>query len=292
MMTRIRPVLASQLAWPGLSLHQGGVLLQGYYNNFSGNFVTTPHAPSYYFYGGGGAVYYNVKGSVSSVIAAGPGKAITHLTTNTAYLTALGLRPVAYEGGPDLPTAAEQTTAFHDPALTQLVLDRHKLWDTMGGDLFTYFQSVDNGRWGFTQHVDELSTPKLAAIDQLSRTAPAAITSGTAVPGTVKGTAAAVCSRVWGCDRGALGAGTGVSWLSYTFREQQRAPWKVTVEVKGAKDAAVAVYVDSRLVGLQAVPDGAGSIMTTTGTALTPGLHSVIVRTTKGTATVKTVSVG
>ena len=33
MMTRIRPVLASQLAWPGLSLHQGGVLLQGYYNN-------------------------------------------------------------------------------------------------------------------------------------------------------------------------------------------------------------------------------------------------------------------
>ncbi len=100
---------------------------------------------------------------------------------------------------------------------------------------------LEYSRWGFTQHVDELSTPKLAAIDQLSRAAPAAITTGTATPGSAKGTAAAACSRVWGCDRGALGVGAGVSWLSYTFQEPQGAPWKVTVEVNGAKDATIAV---------------------------------------------------
>jgi hypothetical protein len=57
--TRVRPVMMSQLGTAGATLFDETKMMLDYYNNMGGNFVTTPHPPSYYLYGAGGSGYYS-----------------------------------------------------------------------------------------------------------------------------------------------------------------------------------------------------------------------------------------
>lgn len=303
MMTTVRPVLMSQLGYAGGPLFAGVQMMLGYYDNFGGNFVATPRPPNYYFYGAGGSAYYGpaVGDTTVDQIFADPGMNPSGFTpqlqADMALVSALGLKRVAYEGGPSLDRTggardAASALAVNDPRMTTAVVNQHNAWTANGGELLTYYQAVGDYQWGFTSTPYNLNTPKLAAIDQL-RTAPkAALSYGTPIPGSVSGTAPGACSRNWGCSplnpASFSSSGSGVTWASYTFRAPSAGTRSVTLNFSSGTSAQVAVYVDGALVGSQTT---SGAPLIFSPGSLDAGLHGVIVRALSGSFTLSSVAV-
>lgn len=300
--TRVRPVFMTQLGNPMGSLFDGAKMMLNYYNNLGGNFVATPHAPSYYFYGAGGSGYYNPSASVSTLdgLFADPGMTPAGFELNLqqdAKLTAaMGLKRVAYEGGPSLDKTggardAVSAKAVTDARMTTAMVNMHNAWSNNGGELLVYLSSSGDYQWGFTPDIYNLSTPKLQAIDSLNAVQHAPLTLGTPIPGNVASSAADACSRDWGCSplNDSFNAdGSRIVWASYSFRSSATTPWTVNLSFTSASNASVAVYVDGTLVGTQSTTGGALSFNAGT---VNPGLHGVIVRAGAGTFSLKSVAV-
>jgi hypothetical protein len=301
--TRIRPVLMSQLGNAGAVLFDETTMMLNYYNNMGGNFVATPHAPNYYFYGAGGSGYYNPLASASSLDAlfVDPGMTpagfVPTLQDDAKLVAAMGLKRVAYEGGPSLDkTGGTRDTvsaqAVNDPRMTTALVNMHNAWASNGGELLVYYQATGDYQWGFTSDLYNLSTPKLRAVDALNAAQHAPVTLGTAVPGNVAGSAADTCSRGWGCSPisdNFTADGSRVVWASYSFRSSASAPWTVNLSFTSTSNASVVVYVDGKLISTQDTTGG-GTLSFNAGT-VGPGLHGVIVRAVAGTFSLKSVAV-
>ena len=304
MITRIRPVLMSQLGYAGGTLFNEMEMMLEYYDNMTGDFVATPHSPKYYFYGAGGSGYYSPSPKVSTLDeffedkGMKPTGFVQKLQDDAYLVSAMGLKRVAYEGGPDLDKRggardAIAQQAINDKRMTTAMVDMHNAWSNNGGDLFVYYQSTGGYEWGFTSDVANLSTPKLKAIDALNATQRAPLTLGTFVPGSIVGSSADTCSRGWKCspipDYDYFTAdGSRITWASYAFSSKDTAAWTVNLSVSNANNATVGVYVDGTLVGTQST--GGGTLIFRPGT-INAGLHGLIVRAVSGKFSLDTVAV-
>jgi hypothetical protein len=304
MITRIRPVLMSQLGYAGATLFQETKMMLEYYDNIAGDFVANPHPPKYYFYGAGGSGYYSPSSTVSTLNAlfedAGmkPEGFVPALQDDEHLVAAMGLKRVAYEGGPGLDRQggaknAIFAAAIKDKRMTTTIVNMHNAWSNNGGDLLVYYVSTGDFQWGFTPDVYKLSTPKLLAIDALNAQQRAPLTLGTLVPASIAGSAADTCSRGWHCspipDYDDFTAdGSRVIWASYSFRSNASASWIVHLSVSNEKNATVGIYVDGALVGTQ---NPNADVLSFKAGTINAGLHSVIVRAVKGRFSLKSVSV-
>jgi hypothetical protein len=340
MITRIRPVMESQFGNPGADLYGEATMLLGYYDNLSpGNTpVATAHPPSYYIYGAGGSAYYNPPDPSPSGVnndAAGLSTFFAGMypatngfanaiNADAAVVSTMGVKRVAYEGGPSLDNLGGSTPtgqylvfnelaalAVTDSRMTTTMVTAHNLWAANGGDLLNYFTATGNQQWGFTANIFNLNTPKLNAITALNQTAPAALTYGTTVPGNI--------SAVTHCSNGCFGtppismnawntiaspsiistykaanngsAGNYAYWWSYTFNSVATTTktWMISLTFNSTTTATVNLYLDGTTIGSQV--STSGSAVTFTANGIAPGLHSIIATSGAGSYNLKNVEV-
>jgi len=328
MMTRVRPVMMTQLTSGGMIFDETKMLLD-YYNHMAGTFTTTPtqpaaRPPSYYIYASGGSGYYDPKDpnvATADALFLDPGMlppgylggwdgtALVGMRpsvqADVKFTTAMGVKRIAYEGGPNLETGvnvnnyAVTLAAVNDPRMTTTMVNMHNEWSANGGDLFVYFTATGNAQWGFTSDVTNLSTPKLLAIDALNATNRAPVSFGTLVPGSIEGSVPALCSRGWGCSPIAsydyfTADNSRVLWASYIFRSTDAANWTINLSVANPPDvppvagSSVAVYVDG--VQVDTTKTASGTVSFNAGT-VGAGIHGVIVRAVTGSFKLTSVAV-
>ncbi len=346
MMTRVRPVMESQFGNPGADLQGEVRMLLGYYDNLqpTASPVGTPHPPSYYIYGAGGSAYYNptdpspagVNNDAAGLTTFFAELQPTFVTTtqwgnssfqasvqaDAALVSTMGVKRVAYEGGPSLDKLgttgqylifnelAQQAVA--DSRMTSTLVAAHNLWAANGGDLLMYFTSVGDQQWGFTESIFNLSTPKLAAITSLNAAPAVPVTFGTTVPGSISGLSATYCEGGCYSYPASLGswdsiaapsiisaykaanngnAGNYSYWWSYTFNSiaTTNKTWTITLTFNNSTTSTVDLYVDGVSVGTQASTNGAS--VTFTANSIAPGLHSIIATSAAGSYNIKTIAV-
>jgi hypothetical protein len=271
-----------------------------------GNFVANPHPPSYYFYGAGGSGYYGPAATVTTLdeIFADPGMLpggpfSTQLQADAVNVAAMGLKLIAYEGGPSLDRTggardAVAAVAVADSRMTNAMIEMHNnAWSANGGDLLVYYTATGDYQWGFASDIYNLATPKLDAIDALNATPRAPVSIGTLVPGSVAGIKTDVCSRGWQCRPSnpwdAFTAdGFRYIWAGYLFNSTAAASWTVNLAVAATTASDVSVYVDGVLVGTQNTTGGPLSFPAGT---IGAGLHGVVVRAVTGSFTLDTIGV-
>lgn len=310
MMTRVRPVYMTQAmnAYVGF---QGMRLLQGYYNNGEGNFVTTPRPPSYYFYGAGGAGYYSPNNNSTTLTLDSIWSSYSMSVANWSSsimdqgfapgvwnVAALGLPSVAYEGGPSFDNTgnseAVKAAAWNDPRVKTSMVEHHDAWSSFGGDLLTYFTATGGYQWGFVSSIHNQNTQKMQAIEQLRTTPRAPVTLGHGIPSTVAGAQLHVDSTGWartGTGSRTFAAGNGSArtvWASYAWHGTgSTANVTLTISQPSA-GAQVAVYWDGVLLGTSA----ASSTVTFGPVAVDPHrLHGLIVRAAAGSFTLDSLAV-
>jgi len=306
MMTRIRPELMTQLRNPGGTLFYEMKMLLEYYDNMGGNFFISPHPPNYFFYGAGGSAYYGTAKGIMSLDSfftqpsMNPDGFTPHLQNDAKLVAAMGLKRVAYEGGPSLFISGVKkddiaAQAVKDPRMTQAIVRMHNAWSNNGGDLLMYFTSSWDYKWGFTNDIYNLSTPKLLAIDALNDSTRAPLSLGTPVPGRIYGKFADTCSRRWNCNpimfwEHFTADGSSLSWASYTFRSNESKPWQISLSLTSASNnSSVEVYVDGIPIGSQRIKGETLSFITG---VINSGLHGVIIRAASGTFALNSVAVG
>ncbi|MGC4032043.1 MAG: hypothetical protein QM754_09980 [Tepidisphaeraceae bacterium] len=164
----VRPILSWQYGNGTDSANQATLVLDGYYNNAKGAFVSNPQKISSYIYGGGSAMYYSPSSSNSTLTV---DKIVTEPATQTAartakivkdlaFTTTFGIKRVAYEGGLSLDPGGSTDTAdliaikqaaLADARMTQLTVTNHNTWTNQGGDLLVYYFASDQYKFGFTE---------------------------------------------------------------------------------------------------------------------------------------------
>jgi hypothetical protein len=309
MTARIRPVVMTQQGNDQDTLQQVLRILHGYYNNGEGSFVANPHPPSYYIYGAGGSGYYNPDNSSPSLTleslwnsqTMNPATWHPLLRKDADRVAALGVKRVAYEGGPSFDrtgnSEAAKAQAWGDPRMKSTVVEHHDTWSAFGGDLLVYFTAAHDYQWGFTQDIYDLNTPKLRAIDELRTRPRTPLAHGNPLPGTVAGNAFAISSRGW--DREGSGsreyttgdANERFVWASYTFRAMAAANLGVALSISGSSNGQVAVYWDGALLGQQAVARGSRVPVSFGKVEVSPGLHGLVVRAVSGSFKVDQIAV-
>ena len=310
MMTRVRPVMMTQLGSSGRSLFDETKMLFDYYNKMDSRYAgaTVARPPSYYIYGAGGSGYYNVTSPITITTLDQlftspdmlPAGFAPELQADVKYTAAMGVKRVAYEGGPSFDRTNNSTIdglyaqAVLDPRIKTAVVDMHNEWSAKDGDLLVYYRQTGDYQWGFTPNVYDLGTFKLAAIDTLNASSRAALTFGTLAPGAIAGSIADICSRGWGCNPiqsydGFTADGSKIIWASYSFRSTASSLWSVNLSFTSASaNASVAVYVDGTLIGTQ---NTAGGPLSFSAGTIGPGLHGVVVRAAAGAFSLNSVAV-
>jgi hypothetical protein len=308
---RIRPVMETQLTAAGISLYDETKMLLDYYDRLAGSFTTTPaqptaKPPSYYIYGAGGSGYYNVTTpssltTLDQVFSSPdmlPAGFTPELQADAKYTAALGVKRVAYEGGPSFDNVNTTINAIYaqavlDPRIKTTMIDMHNEWSANNGDLLVYYRATGDQQWGFTPDVTDLGTFKLAAIDTLNTVDHSTVTFGTLFPGSVSGSAQGACSsNGFNCSTNtsfsATGGG-GQPWQSYSFRSTSSATWTVTLTITYPTSSTVAVYIDGVQVDVTKTAV-AGTLSFNAGT-VGAGIHGVIVRAVAGSFALSTIAV-
>ncbi|MGN6627564.1 MAG: PEP-CTERM sorting domain-containing protein, partial [Tepidisphaeraceae bacterium] len=201
MLTTVRPVLNWQKGNGNATAYQASKILEGYYDNVNGNYVSNPKPISSYIYAGGADAYYSgtvtSSSTVSSIINSADTSTNGQWSTKVrdiAYATTFGIQPVAYEGGLSLYTSdksldALKQAALSDPAMRALVVKNHNVWTGMGGNLLIYYFSSDQVNYAFSDANFSTTTQKLQALDDLKNgVASSAYSVGTAVSRSSKTT--------------------------------------------------------------------------------------------------------
>ncbi len=272
------------------------------------------HPANYYFYGGGGAAYYTPSSwsSLSDVLTSGNMNPDSWITAPDGYQQDLhtpavfGIRRIAYEGGPSLDghgmdpivVGAINSARPASPNITDVMQTMHDRWSEHGGELLVYFTAAHDAQWGFARvsathpggNIFDIDTPKVTASTELAARAPAALTYGAAIPGALPGAAFETTQVGW---EPAAPAATGSktlnpsnSWAAYIFRGASTSARRLEVTLS-ANSGMLAVYLDGRLVGVQASVSGVNVFDTG---EFSTALHGVIVRIVGGAATVERVA--
>ena len=143
-------------------------------------------------------------------------------------------------------------------------------------------------RWGLTDDVHRLETPKLAAV-RASLAAPRApLGHGTPLPAVLEGNRFSASPRP--DDRPGPGARTlragagGEAWVSYTLRSPRAVRARITLVVGAGEPGRVAALWDGRPVGSAEVGGAPGTTALDLGAVeVTPGLHGLVVSAARGT---------
>lgn len=300
MMTRVRPVLMTQLTHVDGPLLQAIFLMQDYYNNPKR--VTQPRPPNYYFYGIGGSAYYKPKAltSVNTAFADFTDRTqwIQLLQKNVDYAAAFGLKRIAYEGGPELEggniTDQNRFQYRDDPRMKTAMIAAHDTWSAQGGDLLAYFTITTESPWGFVPDLWDATNPrknlKFQAIDALNARPRAAVTYGVPLPATLEASRYNV-PPAWIDDRrpDQLLAG---QWFSYTTRVDQAGMFNIKLKASANQaNSQVEVWVDGHLIGPLQVPQSTLGETQTLPVGLSKGLHGIMIRGKTGTVKVNQIVV-
>ena len=311
MMSRVRPILMTQLGNAGGVLAPIMTFVDGYYNNPAYNNPARP--ANYYFYGAGGSAYYNPDNSSDTLTLSNiwdsqsflPANFETQLKADIDLIAGFGLKRIAYEGGPSLDNTGHsesvKAAARDDARMKTEVLEHQASWSAFGGDLLVYFNVAGDYQWGFTGSIFNLNTPKFGAIDQLNGQARGAVTYGTLLPATINGDVWSVNNRGWGTPgTGSVTMNTGndqygtpnIAWTNYTMRASGGATYAVRVNYSSGNAGTLQVYFDGTLVGTVSVAAGASNMDSAAfSVTVAKGIHAVRVRCTAGPVTLNQVKV-
>jgi hypothetical protein len=300
MMTRIRPVLMSQLGWTGGWLAPELDYIEDYFDNAA--YQSAPHPASYYIYGAGGSGYENFDPSngpnttVDQVFNTMPVGFNQDLQNDTAWTAAFGLKRIAYEGGPSLDNLTGNTNvpasvlqaAWGDPRMRTELVANQNTWSADGGDLFMYFASTGDYHWGLTNDPFNLNTQKLNAINDLNSQPAAAVTYGKAAPVDLTATDFNVPNQ------GTLGNMVTNSltqeWIGSHFRVDASGQFDIRLTGIASNGGQVEFLVDGKSYGIVNVPANGNTTPIALGT-LSPGEHGLVLRARAGTFGIGTVSV-
>jgi hypothetical protein len=180
---RIRPILASQIAIPGMLSIQ-----LDYIERYFGKVATN-------IYGIAGAPYYNLSDETRNDPAASVDKIVTELDARCDYpkngiaayhalAKAHGVKSIAYEGGVDLGQDAATTdiknkiASHYDARMKAITAKYLQSFYAGGGDEFVYYELAytpnPHGHWGLTDSTLDLAQPKyLGAVDFVNGETPA-----------------------------------------------------------------------------------------------------------------------
>ncbi len=297
MMTRVRPVIMTQLSYADGPLLQAMHLMQDYYNNPAK--VSAPKPPNYYLYGIGGSGYYNPKDSSS------PNAAFADLTNQAQwtaalqqdanYAAAFGLKRIAYEAGPALEGGSfndkNRSTYRDDPRMKLGMMQAHDLWSSQGGDLIMYFTIVGESPWGFVPDIwdaeNSRKNMKLQAIDALKARPRAKVTYGTLLPATIEASQYSLPPQYAGQKPSQIKPG---QWFSYTARTARAGQFKLKLLASAAEASEVEVWINGAQLGVLTMPQrgllGGDSETQTLTMTLQEGLQGILLRGKTGTAQV------
>jgi hypothetical protein len=284
MMTRVRPLLMTQLANGQATLGTGLMFMYYYYDNPA--YVSNPHLPSYFFYGAGGAPYYSpAEGTDINTLWSSGDFDTTSFVTNELVAdinlcATFGIKRVAYEGGPQLPNNSVGAAAWPDGRITKTITDHHTAWTNYGGDLFVYYAddnwgNADN-QWSFIHNIEEPNTPKMAAIDSLNAAQMAPVTFGNVPPCVINGSNSAVAyNPQWGTPS----LCRPPEWFSYILRVQQAGVYGVTVGITSnySTSGSLKLYLDGVPFGSPTLVGGAQTTAKCT-TTIYSGMHGIWVQ--------------
>ncbi|HEX3149181.1 MAG TPA: PA14 domain-containing protein [Gemmataceae bacterium] len=291
MMSRVRPVLMTQLGWTNGWLSYELDYLEDYFDNPT--YQATPHAPSYYLYGAGGSAYEDAdwsKGAnttVDDVFNTMPNNFAQYLQNDMDWVGAFGLKRIAYEGGPSLDNltgnqsvpASVLQAAWSDPRMRTELVDNHHTWSANGGDLLMYFASTGDYHWGLTNDPFNLNTPKLNAINDLNATPAAPMTYGKLAPLDL--TTADFNIPVYQGTIASMQANSLTQeWNGAIFRLDTAGTFNIRLTGTASNGGQVEVVVDGRSLGTVAVPAN-GDVQLPIG-QLAAGEHGIILRARAG----------
>lgn len=290
MNTTIRPVLMSQIGYAtGPSLQEAHLLLRYYANP---NMVGTPHLPKYYLYGQGGSAYYlpTDKTTVNGIFSTLGSTFNTDLGYDANYSLSLGLKRIAYEGGPSLDTTgnttndANQLAAWSDARMTTAVQTQQATWDQNAGDLLVYFTLASSltgyYQWAFMQDVLSPTSAKMTAITNILAAPKGVSTYGTAIPATIAGTAATAPPTFGGGTTNF----TSYLWLGFPVKVASAGTFSITLTASATATGVAEIIVDGVSLGTVSVVTGGPSSALVTA-SLPTGSHGIVVRCVSGTFT-------
>ena len=301
MMTRVRPVLMSQLGWTGGWLGTELDFVEDYLDN--PRYQGTPRSASYYFYGAGGSAYEDPDWSIGNsitvdqIFATMPLNFVRDLRADIDLVAAFGLKRIAYEGGPSLDNVVNNTgvptstleAAWNDPRMRTEVVENHHTWSTHGGDLFMYFASTGGVQWGLTHDVFATDTQKIRAINDLNSSPTAPVTYGKPAPvDLIRDDFNVTYGQGSIASMQADSLTTG--WQAAMFRVDNAAGYSVRATAASSNGGRVEVFVDGRSVGTIDVPASGDTVMIPVGT-LQPGSHGILLRARAGSFGLSRVSV-
>lgn len=314
MMSRVRPVLASQFGDGQASFSIGLRFLSEYYGRVRpGNPVARPVQDI--LYGGGGAPYaFGPDTSVEAFFGAFPQpEFVPSARIDATLAAAYGIRCLAYEGGPaiadpvngasDLDSVTRRAINA-DARMKGALQGAHEQWVGAGGELLTYYVATGDPSFEMTPTETMASTPKLAAIDALAAVPKAAVSAGQLVPAAFAAGGAPDAIEEGSFPESAgstvrvLRARTflGRAQLILPFHTADSLPAAVSVAVEvagGPEGGEVEVLVNNVPLGAPlVVAANAPAALVTAGSCTTrEGLNALRILARKGEVRVGTVSV-
>jgi hypothetical protein len=302
MLGRVRPLFETQAAWRHW-LATGLTFLDMYYNNADGTaHVGDPRPVHTYIWGGGGSGYIHgmpegladdPHAGVDEIFAAYEQAWPEHYRTMAAdvhWLSAFGLKRVAYEAGPGLDDFGERDSAVQqvqiDPRMESVYRRAADVFFEAGGDLYVTFLGVNltHGLVPFDAVIGSQPTPKLDAFDALlASTGRPAPTVGYPIPGVVYGGRYHIREDGWstGENDGSIRLEGAYAWASYTIHAETAGPYSISLDTANSEGGQATLWVDGVAVksGLDCPDGGATESVAVT---LAPGVHAVRVQAGAG----------
>jgi hypothetical protein len=302
MPARVRPLFETQAAWQHW-LATGLLFLDAYYNNGDGAAHSIhPRPISDYLWGGGGSGYVHgmpegladdPTATVDDIFAAyekaWPEQYRT-MAADVYWLSAFGLKRVAYEGGTGLDDFAGIESAVQkaqrDPRMEAVYRKNVDVFFEAGGDLYVTFLGVNSahGLVPFDAVLGDQPTPKLNAFDEMLRAAERpAPTVGFPIPVVIPGGRYHVREDGWsaGESDGPIRLEGAYSWASYTIHAERAGTYRLAIDTAAGTGGKATLWVDgvAVAVGLDCPEDGGTKPVSIT---LAPGVHAIRVQAAAG----------
>jgi hypothetical protein len=325
MMTKVRPVIAWQLAYGDLTNRTLSFIDRYYGKKDSRSNYTTPHPVNYYFYGGGGSFYWYSDATKTltnnSIWTSGGWNAtaefndpwgnpyygfIGQTTTDASWAKHYGLSYVCYEGDahPTYQNNDESIMAatHWDARMKQNTLDHLNVLNKVDcefGNFLSPGGSGANNYWAVINYQNEggLGSPQFDAINQWLSASPLAITVGSMAPFTRAGNSYN-CPNRNDTQTGSTNLTANVTpdyTSSYTFRVPSNGTYNVKVDYSTSAAAKLEVEFNGNTIGTYTLANTSGvSTLTLPAnfSAVTNKLNAIRLVCTNGTVTVNNVIVG
>jgi len=301
MMTRVRPVMMSQLGWTEGWLARGLDYIEDYFN--SSTYQSTPRPVSYYLYGAGGSAYEDPNWTIGTnitvdqIFATMPYNFDANIRKDMDWVASFGLKRIAYEGGPSLdnivnnlgvPTSTLEA-AWSDPRMRTELVQNHNTWTAAGGDLLMYFASTGGCQWGLTKDPFTLDTQKMRAIADLNAASAVAVNYGKLAPADLSVSDFNIPSNQGHIDSMKANSLTQ-NWNGSTFRLGSAGNYSIRATATASNGGRVEIFVDGKSFGTWDVPTSGETSIVSLGN-LSAGVHGIVLHARSGTFGLSKVSI-